>query len=131
MSDFAKKPKAETIKLNSFLMWVTKKIVRRGENKDLFKKIKSIEVTDLEECDIDIKNDFKKKITNLDISGYEVLLKVKEEENQVFILSKSKNNEIKEMIIIDSEDPAYIKIKGNFGISDLGNIVKVHQVITK
>ena len=59
-------------------------------------------------------------------SGYETLMKVKDEEDNVQILFKAKDDVIKELVIVcgGNEDCALIQIKGNIRQEDIDELVR-------
>lgn len=124
MTKYAKAPNADNVNIGKF-GWNFIKLSSTG-NKDLaiVKKINSLHVLDIEDCTPEIKQEFQNDFRNCSIDGYEVLMKVKDDEDDVLILSKSKKDTIKEFVIVSINDGAIVKIKGNFKASDLTDIQK-------
>lgn len=122
ISEFAKAPRAENVNLRKFIF--SSLTIANWGNKDFNKKISSMSVLNLESCSRDIKLQFAEQIENLEIEGYEVLMKVKNDDDNVLIMSKSKKGKVKELVIITINDPTIIRLKGNFTLNDLSDVKK-------
>lgn len=121
-SEFSKAPHAENINLRKFLFSALK--IANWDGKNFNKKVSSMSVLDLESCSPDIKLQFVEQIENLEMDGYEVLMKVKDDDDNVLIMSKSKKDKIKELVIITVNDQAIIRLKGDFTPNDLSDITQ-------
>lgn len=124
MAEFSKAPHAEKVNLGKFACSILKISIGSNKDADILKKINSLYVLDLENCSAETKLEFAKQIDNLGMNGYELLMKVKDDQDHVLIMSKSKKDTITEFIIISINDPAIIRLKGNFNPSDLADINK-------
>lgn len=120
ISEFSKAPRAENVNLRKFLF--SSLTIANWGSKNFNKKINSMSVLDLESCSRDTKLQFAEQIENLEIEGYEVLMKVKDDDDNVLIMSKSKKGKVKELVIITVNDPTIIRLKGNFTLSDLADV---------
>ncbi len=122
LSEFSKAPHAENVNLGKFVFSMMKMLIPNDKDFGFTKKISSMSVLDLESCSTDIKLRFAEQIENLEIDGYEILMKVKDNDDNVLIMSKSKKDRIKEFVIISVNDPAIIKLKGDFDLNDLPGV---------
>lgn len=123
-AEFSKAPHAETVNLGKFVCSFMKMANVGGNHSGLSKKISSISILDLDDCSEDTKLQFAKQIENLEMKGYELLMNVKDESDNVLIMSKSKKEKIKEFIIISVSDPAIIRLKGDFKLNDLADVTQ-------
>lgn len=121
-SEFSKAPHAKNVHFRKFVCSIMKMSIGSDKSADILKKVNSLQVLDLEDSSKDTKLQFAKQIDNLDMNGYELLMKVKDDKDNVLIISKSKDDKIKEFIIISVNDPAIVRIKGNFKPSDLADV---------
>ncbi len=127
MSDYSKLPHVENVNLRKFLFSIIKSVIPKDkESSNILNKISSIQVIDLSDCSPPDKKRFAESVENLKETKYELLMKVKDEEDNVLIYSKSKKNKIREFVIICCEDkePAIIKLKGKFSLDDLPDVKK-------
>lgn len=121
-NEFSKVPRAENIHFRKFIWSLIKTSTLGNTNNNFIKKISSMRILDLESCSSETKTEFSKQIESLDMEGYELLLKVKNNDDNVLILSKNKKNKINEFIIVSVNDPAIVKLKGNFTLKDLADV---------
>lgn len=123
IADFSRKENVEKINIGK-IGWNFLKFASVGK-KDLsiMKKINSLHLIDLSSCSEETKSLFTERIDKLKDDSYELLLKVKDDEDDIVILSKTKKNKIRELIIIDKNEPMILRLKGKFDLNDL-NAVK-------
>jgi len=126
-SSFSKVAKADNVHIGKFAMSFVKFGAIGNNDADFVRKINSLQVLDLSDCNMDIKRKFADQISKCNMNGYEMLMRVKDDEDDVLIMAKSKKEKIKEFIIIEKGDPAIIRMKGNFSMSDLSDIAKKYE----
>lgn len=83
---------------------------RSDEECRLVRKIKSIRTLDLEECSADVKRRFSADVQKLEINDYEPLVTSRDDGETVKIMMKTKDDVIRELVIIcsDSNDCALV-----------------------
>lgn len=123
ISEFSKAPRADKVSIGSSA-WSLIKVGNLGDKDNFTNKINSLLVLDLEDCSQDVKSNFLKQIENIDINHHDLLMKIKDDTDHVLIFSKSKKDKIKEFILVSVNDPAIIRIKGNFRLDDLADVTK-------
>lgn len=122
LAEFSKAPHAESVNLGKFV-WSLMKIANVGDgDSEISKKISSISILDLDDCSKETKLQFANQIEDLEMNGYQLLMRVKDDSDNVLIMSKSKKDKIKEFIIITVNDPAIIRLKGDFKLNDLADV---------
>jgi len=128
VSDFSKAENAERISIGK-MGWNFLKMASIG-NKDMsiMRKISSVEVVDMSGCTPGVKSRFASEMENLDDKQYEVMLMVKDDEDELLILSKIKKNKIRELIIVDKKDPAVVRLKGKFDMNDLASAASLKSI---
>lgn len=127
MADYSKLPHVENVNLRKFLFSILKSVIPKDkESSNILHKISSIRVIDLSACSTSDKTRFVESVENLKDTNYELLMKVKDDEDNVLIYSKSKKNKIREFVIIccENKDPVIVKLKGKFSLDDLPGVNK-------
>lgn len=83
---------------------------RSDEECRLVRKIKSIRTLDLEECSADVKRRFSVDVQKLEMDDYEPLVTSRDDGETVKIMMKTKDDVIRELVIIcsDSNDCALV-----------------------
>lgn len=124
--EFATAPKAESVNLNSFLMWLAKFAVGNDPDAKVVKKISSVRVLDLESCSKDVKTRFANRAAKVTINDMEDLMNVNEDGNKVKILAKIKKEKIHKLLVMcyGTSDCCLIEINGKFDMNDLDGVVK-------
>jgi len=102
-----------------------------GDHKDkmpsFMDKVTKVEVIALENGDIDIKDNLIKELSGVkNGNGYETLLRLKDEGDNVFIISHKENESFSHVYIvaIDDEDIAFVKLSGDLNADDMMKIVE-------
>ena len=81
--------------------------------------IQSIQVLDLSSCSDEVRLSFNKRAARINERGFETLMQVKEEEEFVRILVKTKQDRIRELVIlITGGDPVLVRSKGNLSMDE-------------
>jgi len=121
-AEFSNVPNVENVKLNKFLMTFIKPFMS-GKDIPGLKGTDSVQVLDLSSCSSNIKDDFAKKVKTLKDEGYETLVRSNENGENVRVLVKIKNEEIRELVVISTgNDSSLVKIKGKFKKSDIAKL---------
>jgi len=128
ISDFSRVENVEKVSIGKF-GWNFLKFASIG-NKDLaiMKKISSIQVIDLSECSEDAKRQFSQEIGKINDSNYELMLRVKDDEDEILIFSKIQKEKIRELIIVDKNDPAIVRLKGKFDFNDISSASSLKKI---
>lgn len=126
INEFKDEKRAEYVSIPWILMKIGHLFMDEKDKNDIAARVNSIRVLDLEECSTKVKERFARRILSMNKSGYETLMKVKDEEDNVQILFKAKDDVIKELVIVcgGNEDCALIQIKGNIRQEDIDELVR-------
>lgn len=124
MKDFSQRSNVEHVHLRKFLFSMIKAISPQKDALSVVRKISSVQVVDLTNCSLVDKEDFAKAVSNIKEKNYDLLLQVKDDEDNVLIYSKTKKQKIREMVVInvDFKEPAIVRLKGKFSLDDLPGI---------
>lgn len=125
-NEFASTPKAESVKINSFLMWLAKLSIGNDPDAKVVKKISSVRVLDLESCSKDVKTRFANRAAQVSVSDMEDLINVNEDGNKVKILAQIKKEKIHKLLVMcyGTSDCCLVEINGKFDMKDLDSVVK-------
>lgn len=126
-SVFSKEAEADNVRLGKFAMAFIKPATLGKENSEFMKRISSLQILDLTDCSRDVKRRFEEQVKDIEKEGYDVLMRIKNNDDDILIMSKSKKDKIKELVIIEKSDPSIIRMKGNFRISDLSDITMKYE----
>jgi len=118
-SVFWNTPEADKVSIGSFGFSFVKLAFLGDSDAGMLKKINSVKVLDLSSCDNETKHKFADQVENLQDKNYELLMMTKDEEDEMLIFARKKAEKIKELIIIDKNDPLIVRIKGNFNLSEI------------
>jgi len=98
----------------------------KSEMPAFMQKMESVEVVAIEEYSPEVKERFQKEINGFrDGNGYETLLSVKDEGDNVRIISYKDGDQILGVyiLVLDEEDAVVVKMFGNLNESDLTDII--------
>lgn len=125
-TEFSAKPEAVCVNIRPFMMSLCKRFMNNDECSDYIKRVKSLRILVLDECDSKIKSEFHKKIKKLNRSGFDEALRVNDNGDKVTIFTKVKDNKICRLLIscADNTDCVLIDITGKFNLSELDKIVE-------
>lgn len=88
------------------------------------KNVSSVRVLSLSECDWSVREKFSKKTANIELDEYSVLLKVNEDNEEVRVLVKVRDDAIRELLVFTTgDDPAMIQVKGKLKKSDIDKYI--------
>lgn len=126
---FKDKPNAEYVHIPRLLTSIARIFACNDVDKDsrrILSRIHSVRVLDLEDCDNDVKKDFIKETRNFNTSGYEPMIHVNDSGEKVTILTKTKQDIIREMLILVSspDDYTLVQLKGEINQDDIDNLIE-------
>lgn len=117
---------AEYRNLGPLLMGLVKMFAAdKSEEGRVIKSIKSIKVLDLEECAPEVKQEFAQKTRNLKPRRMELLMQVKDEDDNVSIWGKTRRNTVRQLLIVT--DDKMVRIKGKFDLDKIANMLNSAQ----
>ena len=92
----------------------------------LASKLSSVRVLDLDDCAPVVKQRFAEETANLEDKGYETLISVNDEGEQVRIYLRREKGDITELLIVNrsDDDASMVQLKGKIKESEIGNLVK-------
>ena len=119
IKEFKKESNAEYVCIPKILMLMGAAF---NDDAGLTKNANSLRVLDLEGCPDDVRKRFTERLN--DIKGYDTLMKVKDDGDEVRILAKIKGDRIKEFFIVTAgEDCSAVLFKGSFSKEDIAKII--------
>lgn len=123
--ELKKYPHTEYVSLSFPFINLIKLAASDKESSQIIKKVKSIKVLNMEKCNEESKKIFRKKTNALTQNGYETLLKVNDEGENVSVLSKIQKEKIKEILIIvtDENECSLIQIRANLQMEDINKLI--------
>lgn len=118
--EFKNRQHVEYVEVSPAIMGFVKMKAKKEEGGDIMKKIKSINILNIED-DPELCMEFRSKATKLQKNGYETLVSSNESNEKTLILAKTKEDYITEMVILNMEpkECALVQIKGKFKSSDI------------
>lgn len=134
INEYKHEAKAENVYVSPLLM----KVARMAADKDdmdevgrlALKKVKSVRVLSLEDCNKEVKARFSKEVENLNDEKYEPLVVANSDGEQVKVMMLTKDDIIRELVIFatDEEDCAIIQLTGKMTQDDIQFIVNDQTV---
>ena len=119
-------PGAECKNLGPLLMGLVKTFAAdKSEEGRVIKSIKSIKVLDLEESAPEVRQEFAQKTRNLKPWGMELLMQMKDEDDNVSIWGKMRRNTVRQLLIVT--DDKMVRIKGKFDLDKIANMLNSTQ----
>ena len=107
----------ESVNVGSFLMFI-------GGLFEDTKGVTGVEVLNFDSCEQSVKDNVRKAIRSIDEREYEILVSVKEDKEQLKVLSRMKDDYIRELVIVNTgDDPALIRIRGKIKPSDIQELI--------
>ena len=122
--EFGKEWYAESVSISPFLMTIGH-LFMDSDIPDIAKSISSMKVLDLEDCSSKVKTRFNEKVNNLQLEGYETMIQTIENGEKVRILTRMKNDAIRELLIVctGNDDCALIQLNGKIKKEDIAELV--------
>lgn len=129
--EFKKEPNADCISISPFMMAIGKMFMGNDSDAKLARKFKSIRILDLEACSTSVKERFSKKINAQRIKDYETLVQVNDEGEKVHILAKSKNDVIRELLIVctGNGDCTLVQLKGKVSKEKIAKLLAKEEMM--
>lgn len=125
-NEFSSEAKAESVNVNSFLMWVAKRCAGKQKGSEILDKISSVKVLDLESCNTLVKERFATRASQVSVKDMEPLVEANDDGNKVKVLAKIKDETIQRLLVIcyGTEDCCLVEINGKFKLDELDGVVK-------
>ena len=113
------------------MMAIGKMFMGNDSDAKLARKFKSIRILDLEACSTSVKERFSKKINAQRIKDYETLVQVNDEGEKVHILAKSKNDVIRELLIVctGNGDCTLVQLKGKVSKEKIAKLLAKEEMM--
>lgn len=126
--ELAAEPGATKVSINSFATWLGKMFLGNSPEEKLAKKTKSLNILALENCDKNKQDKVIKRLDKLKADGYEEMIKVNDDGDNVVIFAKVDKEAVKRLVIValSDEDSALIDIKGDFKLNEIDQLVNSH-----
>lgn len=120
-------PGAESVRIGGVLLKFLRAAVALDEEPDestdaalrLIRNLRRIEVVDLSECPEEIRERFRRDVRRTRFDGYETAARIQDEGETARILIRLQDESIREIVIIDESEPAYIRISGRISEEEL------------
>lgn len=124
--EFASEKQAESVTVNSFLMWIAKRFVGNEPGSEVLNKISSVKVLDLESCSPAVKSRFAERAKFVDVKGMEPLVEANDDGDKVKVLAKIKDETIHRILIMSygNNDCCLVEVNGKFKLDELDSVVK-------
>ena len=121
--EFKKEPNADCISISPFMMAIGKMFMGNDSDAKLARKFKSIRILDLEACSTSINAQR--------IKDYETLVQVNDEGEKVHILAKSKNDVIRELLIVctGNGDCTLVQLKGKVSKEKIAKLLAKEEMM--
>lgn len=127
--DITKEKNVDNVKVGGFLMGCAKLFGGAsitGKEGKLVKSISSVQAINLDCNDAEKKAHYISRMKKLkDNNGFETLMRVKDNEDNVYIALKREKDKITSFYVmnVDNESIAIVKITGNFKQEDIDNLI--------
>ncbi len=125
LDKFSSEKNAECVKVSRLIMSLGSMFVGQDEDAWILRKIKSIRVLDLDDCQTNVKERFHREVDKLCFNGYDELIRVNDEGEKVRVLMRMKKETICELLLVcaGKEDCAIVQINGKFTKDDIDKLV--------
>jgi hypothetical protein len=125
---FKDKPNVQFVNLPKAMMNLASNAVEDNDKKELMKKMDSMRIMNIED-DEQLLKEFSEKVQKLSKKDYEQMVNSNEDGEKTLVLVKTKNDSIKEMLVIhiESDEGAMVQICGDIRpedvkkLQDIGN----------
>ncbi len=127
--DFKNVESVDYISISPMMMKLGRMFIDDGQDAEMAKKVKSVRIMDFEDSPASVKKQFRKKVARLDLSDYEVMVKVRENGETVRVLVRSKDDIVTEIVMICSgkETCTLVQIGCKIGREDLAGLVEEYS----
>ena len=101
-SQFKDKEGADYMNIPTLMLKFMRTFTKSNNDKSyrFIKGVKSVKVLDMEDCTQEVKAEFLQEAKKLKLSGYETLLKTKEDGEEVQLIAKMDEENINDLIIL-------------------------------
>lgn len=132
LESFRNEPNAEFVHVPKFLLKIGTTFARvNADDTDerqalkLASKINSVKVLDLDDCSQNVKARFTEETENLEDKGYESLIRINDDGENVRIFLRRNKDSITELLILDSSDDdlSMVQLKGKIKESEIGRLI--------
>ena len=127
---------AESVKMGNFLLSLAQFIISFSDDIDdekdaalkIMSNLNSVEIIDISDCSEKVKKEFNQESSKIKLSGYELISRIKDDDDDLRIFIKQKKQKISELLlIIAGEDPTMIRLKGEITQQELKEFTKTIQ----
>lgn len=120
-------PGAESVRIGGMLLKLLRAAVALDEDPDestdaalrLIRNLRRIEVVDLSECTEETRERFRRDVRRTRFDGYETAARIQDEGETARILIRQQGDSIREIVVIDESEPAFIRISGRISEEEL------------
>lgn len=130
IKELSAEPGATKVSISPFAMWLGKAFTDDSSDPEdqLYKKVKALNVLAFENCDKKKQDKIMKRLGKLTADGYEEMIRVNDDGDNVVIFAKINKETIHRLVIValSEDDCALVDIKGNFGLDELDQLVNDH-----
>ena len=119
----------ESVKIGNFLLSLAQFIISFSDDIDnekdaalkIMGNLNSVEIIDVSDCSEKVKKEFNQESSKIKLTGYELISRIKDDEDDLRIFIKQKKQKISELLlIIAGEDPTMIRLKGKITQQEIG-----------
>ena len=132
-SQFKDKEGADYMNIPTLMLKFMRTFTKSNNDKSyrFIKGVKSVKVLDMEDCTQEVKAEFLQEAKKLKLSGYETLLKTKEDGEEVQLIAKMDEENINDLIILitGKDDCGLTLMKGKIKKEDI-NVMMNDEKIT-
>lgn len=124
--EFKKEPCAEYVVIPSYVTAIGKLFMNNDPEARMAKKVKSIRVLDMEQCPAEVRRRFDRRVKGLQRQGYEPMVRVNEDGEQVRIYVRIEEDTARELLIACSEpsECTLVQITGKFTKEDMEQLIE-------
>ncbi len=99
-----------------------------GENADKLDNIESLVVLELSGCDQSVRDRFTEAVGNIQLDGYEVLVRANEDDQLVKVYGKVDGETVHDMLVIVTGGTCVlVQMKGTVNMSDLNTMMNFNN----
>lgn len=121
---FGSEANAQHIIINEAMLSAMK--AQAGEDADKLDKIESMVVLELSGCDQAVKDKFAEEVGNIQLDGYETLVRVNEENVSVKVMGRVDGDTVHDLlVIVIGEAYVMVQMEGSVNMSDVGSMVNI------
>lgn len=122
-TEFASESEATCVKVNPFMMWLSKAFMGGGEDAKIARKVTSVRVLDVDDCGDAVKARFRNRMDGLAGGELEEIIRVNDDGEKVRVFARVEKDKIRKMLVLCSDDCTLVEINGKFDMNDLSGVV--------